>query len=68
MNLDPFSALFAELGRLSLLDRLEREVRRRGYTLVAGVDEAGRGSLAGPVVAGAVIGTLVTLILFQVFR
>ena len=55
MNLDPFSALFAELGRLSLLDRLEREVRPRGYTLVAGVDEAGRGSLAGPVVAGAVI-------------
>lgn len=55
MNLDPFSALFAELGRLALLDRLEREVRRRGYRFVAGVDEAGRGSLAGPVVAAAVI-------------
>ena len=37
------------------MDRLEREVRRRGYRLVAGVDEAGRGSLAGPVVAAAVI-------------
>jgi len=28
---------------------------RTGVTLVAGVDEAGRGPLAGPVVAGAVI-------------
>lgn len=55
MNLEPLSALFAELGRLALLDRLEREVRRRGYRFVAGVDEAGRGSLAGPVVAAAVI-------------
>ena len=26
-----------------------------GYTVIAGVDEAGRGSLAGPVVAGAVV-------------
>ena len=55
MILEPLSALFAELGRLALLDRLEREVRRRGYRFVAGVDEAGRGSLAGPVVAAAVI-------------
>jgi len=55
MPRDPFSALFAELGRLSALDRLDRELRRRGYRLVAGVDEAGRGSLAGPVVAAAVI-------------
>jgi ribonuclease HII len=33
----------------------ERELWRQGVTLVAGVDEAGRGPLAGPVVAGAVI-------------
>ncbi len=52
---DPLSALFAELGRLSRLDQLEKELRRRGYRRVAGVDEAGRGSLAGPVVAAAVI-------------
>jgi ribonuclease HII len=52
---DPLSAFFAELGRLSLLDRLERELRGRGYVAIAGVDEAGRGSLAGPVVAAAVI-------------
>ncbi|MAF39904.1 MAG: ribonuclease HII [Chloroflexi bacterium] len=34
---------------------LEFSVRRRGIQLVAGVDEAGRGPLAGPVVAAAVI-------------
>jgi ribonuclease HII len=33
----------------------EEGLRARGYQLVAGIDEAGRGSLAGPVVAGAVI-------------
>lgn len=34
---------------------LERDLRQRGYALIAGVDEAGRGPLAGPVVAAAVI-------------
>jgi len=33
----------------------ERAARGRGYHLVAGIDEAGRGPLAGPVVAAAVI-------------
>jgi len=55
MTVDAFSALFAELGRLSGLDRIDAELRRRGYKRVAGVDEAGRGPLAGPVVAAAVI-------------
>jgi len=32
----------------------EKKLRKRGYKRVAGLDEAGRGSLAGPVVAGAV--------------
>lgn len=36
-------------------DFFEAEARRRGYRLVAGLDEAGRGPLAGPVVAAAVI-------------
>jgi ribonuclease HII len=35
----------------------EKELWRRGYKLVAGVDEAGRGPLAGPVVASAVVVT-----------
>ena len=33
----------------------EHEAYRQGYQLIAGIDEAGRGSLAGPVVAAAVI-------------
>ncbi|MFO7172252.1 MAG: ribonuclease HII [Bacillota bacterium] len=35
--------------------RMERLLWSRGYRLVAGVDEVGRGPLAGPVVAAAVI-------------
>ena len=34
--------------------RLERELRAEGFSFVAGVDEAGRGPLAGPVAAAAV--------------
>lgn len=34
---------------------LEKEVLKRGYSFVCGVDEAGRGPLAGPVCAAAVI-------------
>ncbi|HEY3899834.1 MAG TPA: ribonuclease HII [Chthoniobacter sp.] len=33
----------------------ERALRARGFVLIAGIDEAGRGPLAGPVVAAAVI-------------
>jgi ribonuclease HII len=33
----------------------ERQLARQGHCLIVGVDEAGRGPLAGPVVAGAVI-------------
>ena len=33
----------------------ERQARRRGFARIAGVDEVGRGPLAGPVVAAAVI-------------
>jgi ribonuclease HII len=33
----------------------ERALLARGFTVIAGVDEAGRGPLAGPVVAAAVI-------------
>jgi ribonuclease HII len=36
------------------MDRYEREALSEGYHAVAGIDEAGRGPLAGPVVAAAV--------------
>ncbi len=42
-------------GKIRCQGTLERELRARGFAAVAGVDEAGRGSLFGPVVAGAVI-------------
>ena len=35
--------------------RIENQLRREGFELVAGLDEVGRGAWAGPVVAGAVI-------------
>lgn len=47
--------LFAETYRLRLMRGLEDLARSGGYGRIAGVDEAGRGSLAGPVVAAAVV-------------
>src|ERR1700755_1201318 len=35
--------------------RFERAARQMGWTRIAGIDEAGRGSLFGPVVAAAVV-------------
>ncbi len=45
----------SEGQRLHTLLRFEIELWAQGYSLVAGVDEAGMAPLAGPVVAGAVI-------------
>jgi ribonuclease HII len=42
-------------GKFRCEGTLERELRARGFHAVAGIDEAGRGSLFGPVFAGAVI-------------
>ena len=39
----------------SICTDFEDEARARGFRLIAGVDEVGRGALAGPVVAAAVI-------------
>jgi len=47
--------LFAEAYRLRLLRGLEELLAGGGFCRIAGVDEAGRGSLAGPVVAAAVV-------------
>ena len=40
--------------------QIERELLAKGYKLIAGVDEVGRGPLAGPVVCAAVIMALDT--------
>jgi ribonuclease HII len=42
------------MGRLCCT-RYEREARQRGWLRIAGLDEAGRGSLFGPVMAAAVV-------------
>lgn len=36
-------------------DSVERDLRARGFARIAGVDEVGRGPLAGPVIAAAVV-------------
>lgn len=38
-----------------LMTKYEQKARKQGFKLIAGVDEVGRGPLAGPVVAAAVI-------------
>src|ERR1051326_586662 len=48
-------ALAREKRRLEKMLAFERQYAARGFTLVAGVDEVGRGPLAGPVVAACVI-------------
>jgi ribonuclease HII len=50
-----FEPIIAELSRLGCLRAIEERLERSGLDPVAGVDEAGRGCLAGPVVAAAVI-------------
>ena len=44
-----------EKARISALYKHERQLQSAGYSLVAGIDEAGRGPLAGPVVIAGVI-------------
>ncbi|WP_400247196.1 ribonuclease HII [Niallia sp. JL1B1071] len=38
-----------------MMNHYEKEIRSKGYTYIAGIDEVGRGPLAGPVVTAAVI-------------
>lgn len=47
--------LYSERIRIFNLYEYEDQLRNEGYSLITGIDEAGRGSLAGPVVAAAVI-------------
>lgn len=45
----------SEQERLEEMLKIENELYNKGYKFIAGVDEAGRGPLCGPVVAAAVI-------------
>ncbi len=49
------SAYEKELQRIEALSVYEKKYREKGYQFIGGIDEAGRGPLAGPVVAAAVI-------------
>jgi ribonuclease HII len=42
-------------ARMSAGTEIETDLRRQGFTCIAGTDEVGRGPLAGPVVACAVV-------------
>ena len=44
-----------ELERLTNLKQIEKEIYETGIETICGIDEAGRGPLAGPVVVAAVI-------------
>jgi ribonuclease HII len=48
-------AIGVEDARLARMQRFELEAAECGFARVAGVDEAGRGPLAGPIVAAAVV-------------
>ena len=45
----------AEKERLDHLKGLEIDLQKEGNKLICGIDEAGRGPLAGPVAVGAVV-------------
>ena len=44
-----------EIERLTNLKKFETNLYNEGNTLICGIDEAGRGPLAGPVAVGAVV-------------
>ena len=51
----PLQPIVPSMARVPAMRTLENALRRVGFVHVAGVDEVGRGCLAGPVVAAAVV-------------
>ena len=51
-----------EEQRLIALKEHEEELRKKGFKYICGIDEAGRGPLAGPVVVASVIMPLDSMI------
>jgi len=52
---DTLGAQVRERQRLRELGALQRSLHEQGWVVVAGIDEVGRGALAGPVTAAAVV-------------
>ena len=50
-----YNAHLEEIKRLEEISVFEKELIKNGYSLICGIDEVGRGPLAGPVVTAAVI-------------
>ena len=53
------------MARIPAMRTLENALRRVGFVYVAGVDEVGRGCLAGPVVAAAVVALSQPYVIFS---
>ncbi|MDD2511502.1 MAG: ribonuclease HII, partial [Syntrophomonas sp.] len=53
--MDKQEYLLDEIKRIEDLKRYEYEAYNKGFRYIAGIDEAGRGPIAGPVMAAAVI-------------
>jgi len=50
-----YSAYIEELERINNISVFENALKTKGYKLIGGIDEVGRGPLAGPVVTAVVI-------------
>ena len=48
-------AIRKEEARLEMINTYEKDAYEKGYVYIGGIDEVGRGPLAGPVVAAVVV-------------